>query len=146
MNELALVEDFQFDAQGFLMLRDVFDAERCRHLGQLNADFGGGGGTPGVAAAENDIFHPLAAKAAGALLTQDPGDRVDNVALAASIRSHDGGDTVVERELRALGKALEPSDFEKVQAHRTWEPVVRVPVECSVAFTAGSLGAASTRK
>ena len=31
MNELALVEDFQFDAQGFLMLRDVFDAERCRH-------------------------------------------------------------------------------------------------------------------
>ena len=31
MNELALAEDFQFDAQGFLMLRDVFDAERCRH-------------------------------------------------------------------------------------------------------------------
>ena len=31
MNELALAEDFQFDAQGFLMLRNVFDAECCRH-------------------------------------------------------------------------------------------------------------------
>ena len=30
MNELALADDFQFDAQGFLMLRNVFDAERCR--------------------------------------------------------------------------------------------------------------------
>ena len=30
MNEFALAEDFQFDAQGFLMLRNVFDAERCR--------------------------------------------------------------------------------------------------------------------
>ena len=30
MDEFALAEDFQFDAQGFLMLRNVFDAERCR--------------------------------------------------------------------------------------------------------------------
>ena len=40
MNEFALAEDFQFDAQGFLMLRNVFDAERCRHyLGELERLF-----------------------------------------------------------------------------------------------------------
>ena len=40
MNELALAEDFQFDAQGFLMLRNVFDAERCqRNLEELERLF-----------------------------------------------------------------------------------------------------------
>ena len=40
MNELALAEDFQFDAQGFLILRNVFDAERCqRYLEELERLF-----------------------------------------------------------------------------------------------------------
>src|SRR5262249_4145265 len=67
---------------------------------------------PRVAAAEQHVFHPLAAQALRALLSHHPRDRVGHVALAAAIRTDDGGHAMVEGELRAIGERLEAVDFE----------------------------------
>src|SRR4030095_3945007 len=90
---------------------------RLRDLGQLQAHLGGGGRLPGVAAVEDDVFHPLAAQALGALLAEHPGDSVDDVALAAAVRTDNCGDAVIEPELGAIGKALESVDVQLRQTH-----------------------------
>src|SRR6266496_4038457 len=43
-----------------------------------------------VAAAEDHVFHPLAAQAFGALLAHDPRDGVGDVALSAAVGPDDG--------------------------------------------------------
>src|SRR5580765_7479168 len=69
--------------------RDVHD--RQRRLGDLLPEaaetqphFRGGRRLARVAAAEDDVLHPLAAQALGALFAHDPRDRVGDVALAAA--------------------------------------------------------------
>jgi hypothetical protein len=59
----------------------------------------------------------LAAQALGALLAEHPRDRVDNVALAASVGTDDRRDAGVEGKLRPFRKALEAGDFETIQTH-----------------------------
>ena len=40
MTDVPIADTFQFDAQGFFILRDAFDAERCRHyLAELDRLF-----------------------------------------------------------------------------------------------------------
>ena len=48
---------------------------------------GGAGRLSRVAAVEDDVFHPVAAQALGALLAEHPRDGVGDVALAASVRA-----------------------------------------------------------
>ena len=89
-----------------------------RNVGETQSDLGRCGRPAAVAAAEDDILHPLAAQAPHALLTQHPRDGIYEVALAASIRTDDGGHPGVECDLRLFGKALEAGDSQLVQAHR----------------------------
>ena len=89
-----------------------------RHLGELNANLRCRGRTPGVAPAEDDVLHPLTAQAACALLAQHPGDGVDDVALAATVRTDDGGHAIVERQGGTLREALEAGDFEMIESHQ----------------------------
>ena len=93
-----------------------------RHAAELEAHFGGGGGPPRVAAAEDHVLHPLAAQALGALLAEHPGQRVDDVALPAAVRPDDRGDAGVEGELGSIRKALEAGNLQALQSHG-----VRVP-------------------
>ena len=66
---------------------------------QPQPHFRGGRRLARVAALEDDVLHVLAAQALGALLAQHPGDRIDDVALAAAVGADDGGDASVEGEL-----------------------------------------------
>ena len=85
--------------------------------GQTQADLSGRARLAGVAPVENHVFHLVAAQALGALFTEDPGNGVGDVALAASIGTDDGGDTLIEGELRAIGEGLETRDFETLETH-----------------------------
>jgi hypothetical protein len=80
--------------------------------GQPQADFSGSTRLPGVAAAKDDVLHLVAAQALGALLTEHPGNGIRHIALAAPVRTHDRGDSLVECELRTIGKGLETVNLE----------------------------------
>jgi hypothetical protein len=71
----------------------------------------------GLAAVEDDVFHPPAAQVLGALLAHDPADGVDDVRLAAAIRTDDAGDSLVEGEHRPVHERLEAGDVEAPDAH-----------------------------
>ena len=87
------------------------------HAAQLEANFRGTGGPACIAAAENEVFHPVAAQALGALLAEHPGERVNDIALAAAIRPDDGGDSGVEGQFRPIRKALEAGNLHALQSH-----------------------------
>src|SRR6185436_11922863 len=70
-----------------------------------------------IAAVEDHVLHLVAAKALGALLAQHPRDGVGNIALAAPVGPDDGGDTLIEGELRPIGEGLETRDFETLETH-----------------------------
>jgi hypothetical protein len=80
--------------------------------GQAQPHLGGCAGLARIAAAEDDVLHPVATQALRALLTEHPGDGVRHVALAAPVGADDGGDAMVEGQLRAVGERLEAVDLE----------------------------------
>ena len=92
-------------------------ARRQRDAAQPQRHLRRPGRLAGVAAAEDDVFHLVAAQALGALLTEHPGERVGDIALAAAVGADDGGDAAVEGQLGAIGKRLESGDFEAIETH-----------------------------
>jgi hypothetical protein len=66
----------------------------------------------------------LAAQALRALLAEHPGDRVDDIALAAPVGPDDGGHASVEGQFGPISEAFEAGDFETIQTHigRTTPP------------------------
>src|SRR6476646_1228517 len=77
---------------------------RGGHAAESQAHFSSRSRLARVTAAEDDVFHLVAAKALRALLAHHPGDGVGDVALAASVRSDDRGQPAIKRELRPIGK------------------------------------------
>ena len=53
----------------------------------------------------------------GALLAHAPADRVDDVRLAAAVRTDDADDVVVEVDDRAVDERLEPANLELFDVH-----------------------------
>ena len=94
-------------------------AHRLEESTESQANFRGGRRLPRVAAVEDDVFHLVAAQALRALLAHHPRDGVGDVALAAPVGADNRRDAFVEGELRAIGKRLEPVDFETFEAHDT---------------------------
>ncbi len=88
-----------------------------RDSGQLQPHFRGGGRLPRIAAAKNHVLHTIAAQALGALFAEDPGERVDDIALAAAVRPDDRRHPLVEGEFGAVRKALEAGDLDSIQSH-----------------------------
>jgi hypothetical protein len=80
-------------------------------IGQSDGDFSHAHWSAVSAAIKDDVFHLFAAEGFRALLAENPGDGVGNIALAAPVRAHDGGDAPVEGEFRPVGKRLETVDF-----------------------------------
>ena len=87
---------------GFKMLR--FDAARQvrRDSRQLQLYFRRSSRLARVAPGEDDVLHPVATQAFRALFPQHPRDGVDDVALAATVGTDDGGDALVEGQLGAI--------------------------------------------
>ncbi len=98
-------------AAGMVVLGEGRAVQRLEHAREAQPHFGGRGRLPRVAAAEDDVLHPIAAQALGALLAHHPRDGVGDVALAAPVRADDGGDPLVEGQLRAIGERFEPVDL-----------------------------------
>ncbi len=74
-------------------------ADGLQETAELEADLGGCRRLPRVAAAEDDVFHLVAAQALGALLAHHPGDGVGDVALAASVGADNRRHPFVEGQL-----------------------------------------------
>ena len=68
-------------------------------------------------AGEDDVLHPPAAQALGALLAEHPGDGVGQVALAAAVGADDGGHAAAEGQPHRVDERLEPRDLETLQLH-----------------------------
>ena len=92
-----------------------------RFLGHLridqgDADLGEPQGQPGPGAIEDDVLHSPAAQGPGALLPQYPGDGIGNVALAAPVGSHDGGDAgSLKGQFCFVGEGFEPLNLDLLQ-------------------------------
>ena len=68
---------------------------------------------PFARAGEDHVFHPRAAEALGALLAQNPTDRITEVGFAAAVRSHNGGDAgAVKPHLRAVIEGFESMNID----------------------------------
>src|SRR5690606_5226287 len=74
-------------------------------------------------ALEDRLFHLRAADRGGTLLTEHPANGVADVRLAAAVRSHDGGDAVVELELGTIRKGFEALKGETTKLHGLLLPV-----------------------
>ena len=85
-------------------------------------DLRSAGWLAGVAASENHVLHAVAAQALRALLAEDPGQRVHDVALAATVGPDDGGDALVEGELGAIWKTLEADNLQTLKPHAVSVP------------------------
>ena len=82
-----------------------------KHVAQAQTHLGSTRGLSRIAAVEDHVFHPVAAKALGALFAQHPGDGVGDVALAAPVWPDDSGDAAIEREVRSIRERFEAGDF-----------------------------------
>ena len=74
-------------------------------------------GLAAVGAVEDDVLHLAGAQRLRRLLAQDPFDRVDDVRLAAAVRSKKAGDAVREVDVRLVGEAFESVDVEALEEH-----------------------------
>ena len=70
-----------------------------------------------LGAVKDHVLHLGAPKSPGALLAQDPADRVGDVALAAAVGADDGRDAAAELQFRFLCKGFEPLHFQFRQSH-----------------------------
>ena len=68
-------------------------------------------------AREDDILHGLAAQLLGALLAQDPQNRVRNVRFSRAVGTDDDGQARLKRHMGAVGKRLEPFEREGLEIH-----------------------------
>ena len=91
--------------------------ERERDLGEVV-------GGPGLAAAEDDVFHRPAAQVPGALLAHAPPDRVDDVRLAAAVGPDDRQNVVIEMQDGSVDERLEADELELLDLHPAWTPWV----------------------
>ncbi len=80
------------------------------HLGHAEGGAGRGSG-------EDHVGHLAAAERAGALFTEHPADRVHEVRLAGSVRTHDHGDAGGELENGLVRERLEAADRERAKEH-----------------------------
>ena len=68
-------------------------------------------------AREDDVLHGLAAQLLGALLAQDPQNRVRDVRFSRAVGTDDDGQARLKRHMGAVGKRLEPFEREGLEIH-----------------------------
>ena len=75
-----------------------------------------------VGTGEDHVFHRLPAQLLDALLPHHPTDGVDDVALAAAVGAHDGGDPGGEVDDGLVQERFEAGDFEFLELHIRGSP------------------------
>ncbi len=68
-------------------------------------------------AREDDVLHGLTAQLLGALLAQDPQNRVGDVRFSRAVGTDDDGQARLKRHMGAVGKRLEPFEREGLEIH-----------------------------
>src|SRR5690349_22976062 len=67
-------------------------------------------------ALKDDVLHFAATQMLHALLAEHPRDRVSYVALAAAVRTNDGGDSIsCEDYFGVVGEGFKPGDFQTLE-------------------------------
>ncbi len=89
--------------------------ERERDLGEIMR-------AAGLAAAEDDVLHRPPAQVPGALLPHAPPDRIDDVRLAATVRTDNRKNVVVEVQDGSVDERLEADKLELLDLHPAWTP------------------------
>jgi len=100
------------------LVREPDVVERERDLGHRRR-------SARLAAGEDHVLHRLAAQVLGALLPHAPPDRVDDVALPATIRPDDTRDRLADLDHCPIAERLEADDFDPLDSHdtpATWTP------------------------
>ena len=105
---LALTRAVDAARDGHLV---VVDGELVVAVVQRDRNISKTQGFPEFRSGEDDVLHGRPAELLDALLPEHPPDGVRDVAFAGSVRSHDGGDAVVELEYHFVGKGLEALDL-----------------------------------
>jgi hypothetical protein len=75
-----------------------------------------------VSAAENYVFHVSAPKLPGTLFTHDPPDGINDIALTASVWTHNGAQARWKFDTRPFRKGLESSYFQFGYFHGLFLP------------------------
>ena len=82
-----------------------------------NGHFGIAAGGARGGACEDHVLHPAAAHGRGTVLAHHPAQRLQQVRLAAAVRPHDAGQTVVDDEVRGVHEALETVEAKAGESH-----------------------------
>src|SRR5262245_37196191 len=67
-------------------------------------------------AVEDDVLHRFAAQVPRRALAKNPPDCVDDVRLAAAVRSDDADNLTWDGEMRRVDEGLEPGEFDFLQS------------------------------
>jgi len=102
------------------------DGERSARVVEREGGFRKAEASPALGPGEDDVGHFAAAKALGALLAEDPLDGIDDVRLAAPVRSDDDRDARVELEPGPVRKGLESEEFQSLEFHAVGTPLCGV--------------------
>src|SRR5439155_5014358 len=101
--------DFDFVELDLKPLVGIVDRQR-----DISHPYGGFSRAAGI----DDVLHAVTTQPARVSLTQGPADGIDEVRLAAPVRTHDGRDATAEGQLGAARKGLEPLQLQRLQVHR----------------------------
>src|SRR6185369_3328313 len=83
---------------------------------EVHHDFGHAAWLPVARALKDDVFHLAAAQVLHALLAQNPGNRIGDVAFTAAVRTDDGGYPVsCEDYFGVVGEGFEAGDFQALE-------------------------------
>ena len=97
-----------------------FHSQFLLTLGEGHGDLGHVVRGAGVGAAENDIGHFATTESFGRLLAEHPADSVQDIRLAATIRTDNRGHTPVKSQDRLGCKRLETDQFDGLKIHGFW--------------------------
>ena len=76
---------------------------------------------------KDDILHASAAQLPDSLFTQNPPDRVGDIALSAAVRSDYAGDTGVELKISLICKGFKSLNFDALQIHSEYVSFMLIP-------------------
>ena len=95
----------------------VVDGQRAVGVVERQIDLGHARRLARARPEEDHVLHLVAAQALGTLIAEHPLDRVDDVALAATVRPDDTGHAALEVEIQPVGETLEAFAGESFEKH-----------------------------
>ncbi len=114
---LGLARPVQTSSDHDFGMLEVLDRERSAVVLESQRNFAHTHRRVAFGSREDHIFHRRSAEMLRGHLTHHPNERVDDVRLAATVRTDDAGDAGVEVDDRAILEGFEANDFELLDSH-----------------------------